>query len=67
MNVFNASASMVVGSWSMHSLKVGSSAPADVDLSGLAGVDSLLDSEVGMLVPKIGTHASHRYAINQVW
>ncbi len=48
----------------MHSLKVGSSAPADVDLSGLAGVDSLLDYEVGMLVPKIGTHASHRYAIN---
>ncbi len=48
----------------MHSLKVGSSAPADVDLSGLAGVDSLLDFEVGMLVPKIGTHASHKYAIN---
>ncbi len=50
----------------MHSLKVGSSAPADVDLSGLAGVDSLLDSEGGMLVPKIGTHVSHRYGFGSL-
>ncbi len=48
----------------MHSIKVGSWAPADVDLSGLVGVDSLLDSEVGILLPKIGTHVSHRYVIN---